>query len=484
MKRIALLTLAGALLAASAVPAQADEAMTAREIQAAVDSYVQSADQDVNFVGGPGTAGYDAGFWIRGGDFSLRINATIQARYEYFRFDAAEANPQVPGVGGPAAVAPGGGQTQSGFSVPRAIVKFSGTAPCNMRYYIELDFGHWGEDAFGDSNLARIGAGGGPPPSGQVPGGPPFRNVFPWSRLQRGNFANSREAWIEWGCSDSFNFRVGQIKIPTTRQLMVPPELQQFVDISMASAVTGVYLPGYTDRPRDFGAMIHGVFGCDNEWSYQLAVTNGDGADSLRNVLDSRTSDQVAFSGRLNWVFLDPIGYQEGATRQNTCSWYGEIGLWGFYYTDRQDAPGSIGDRLSAGADLALGYGGFSSTFAFTYQTLRNSQAGLVDEEWLIALVQLGYHFPDTAWEIAARWSWYTRQLTGVAAEPQTSEIALGINYYLNGHSNKIQLDFSYISPNDAPNFGGYYDVYAGVPVGFGSANPSWLVRLQWQLAL
>ena len=86
MKRIAMLAVAVGLFALVATPALADEP-TARDIQAAVDSYLETAQSDATLVGGPGSAGYDAGFWIRGGDFLLRINLTLQARYEYFDRD-------------------------------------------------------------------------------------------------------------------------------------------------------------------------------------------------------------------------------------------------------------------------------------------------------------------------------------------------------------------------------------------------------------
>lgn len=478
MKRIAFLAAVAALFVAIAAPAHADEqALTAREIQSAVDSYIASADQDVNFVGGPGSAGYDAGFWIRGGDFSLRINVTLQARYEWFQFDRGESTPGPNAAGGP--IQPGGGRNLSGFSVPRAILKFSGTAPCNMRYYVELDFGHHGGGPQGNayaglSELTQV-------PTGPTAGGLANRNGFPLLG-QSNNFDNTREAWIEWGCADAFNFRMGQIKIPTTRQLLTPPELQQFVDISMASSVTGTLLPGYTDRPRDHGAMLHGVFGCNNEWSYRLAVTNGDGGDSIRNVLNPLTSDNLMYSGRLNWAFLEPIGYTEGATRFNSCVWYGEAGIFGSYYRDNVDFPHTkLGNRLMVGGDVALGYGGFSATAAFNFFKFTNSELFL-DEDWFLVLAQAGYLFPDTAWEIAARWSYYQRRITG-GPRPRTNEIAGGINYYLNGHSNKITADFSYIIA-DSTNLGGYFDVYSGIPVGFGSANNSFLFRLQWQLAL
>ena len=67
---IAILAAAG-LMAVIAAPAHA-EGQSARDIQAAVDSYMASNEQEANLVGGVGTAGYDNGFWIRGGDFPAR----------------------------------------------------------------------------------------------------------------------------------------------------------------------------------------------------------------------------------------------------------------------------------------------------------------------------------------------------------------------------------------------------------------------------
>ncbi|MEZ6009793.1 MAG: hypothetical protein R3F05_18805, partial [Planctomycetota bacterium] len=229
------------LLAAVAAPALADG--SARDVQAALDSYLAHDTADVALVGGPGSAGYDNGFWIRGGDFLLRANVTLQARYESFDWDET----QPPEIGGGNTIVVGLGQILqapqdfggdlSGFSLPRATLKLSGEAPCNIRWYMELEFGHFGRDAL----EARLG------------GITPENLGSTWWRDlgQSYNYDNTREAWIEWGCSDALNFRMGQIALPTTRQLMVKPELQQFVDISLASAFTGQLLPGYTDRNRD-----------------------------------------------------------------------------------------------------------------------------------------------------------------------------------------------------------------------------------------
>ena len=86
------------VIGAAAAPASADG--NARDVQAALDSYLAHDTVDVALVGGPGSAGYDNGFWIQGGDFLLRANVTLQARFESFDWDST----QPPESGGGATV--------------------------------------------------------------------------------------------------------------------------------------------------------------------------------------------------------------------------------------------------------------------------------------------------------------------------------------------------------------------------------------------
>ena len=454
-----------ALAIAWAAPAAADDDVSARDLDAAVAGYLADTP-DAALVGGPGSAGYDAGFWIRGGDFLLRINATLQARFEAWDYDDEDQAERELGLfGGLDAFA---GDT-SGFSLPRATVKLSGEAPCDVCWYMELEFGHFGRDLTDVQIPQDLGA-----------------TFFGSTR----NYDNTREAWIEWCSCDAFNVRMGQVKLPTTRQLMVVPELQQFVDISLASSFTGVWGIGYTDRNRDHGLLVHGSFGCNNEWSYMVSVTNGDGGDSVRNVLDHRTSDNLAYAARLNWAFLGPIGYEEGALRQQTCGWYGELGAWAQIYNDRFDKAHTTDvDYTAYGLDLALGYGGFSFTAAATIIDLAEfSVAGGEDVDALIWLAQLGYHFPGTAWEIAARVSAVDTDfgMVGNDGDGTIFEYALGVNYYLNGHGNKLQLDVSFLETEDSAFL--WYDYYPGYqPLGDPGGNDTAeaiLIRFQWQLAL
>ena len=148
MKTTIAIALAVGMAAVFAVPAYADAQPSARDIQAAVDSYLASNEQEANLVGGPGSAGYDQGFWIKGGDFSLKINLTLQARYEAYMLASSEKRKLNNGVGE--------NGHSSGFSLPRATVKFSGTAPCNISYYMELEFGHFGDDTIGGRAAAGV----------------------------------------------------------------------------------------------------------------------------------------------------------------------------------------------------------------------------------------------------------------------------------------------------------------------------------------
>ncbi|MCB9902744.1 MAG: hypothetical protein H6826_15485, partial [Planctomycetes bacterium] len=212
--------------------------------------------------------------------------------------------------------------------------------------------------------------------------------------------------------------------------------------------------------------------------------TNGDGGDSIRNVLDHRSSDNLAFSGRVNWAFAKPIGYQEGALAQETCGWYGEIGAWGFYYADRIDKPHvAVADATRYGVDVALGYGGFSFTGAYTIGTDSDFVLAGVDVDYTAWLAQIGYHFPGTAWEIAARASSYDIDISN-GASGSTSELAFAINYYLNGHGNKFTVDISFFEGNDAQSIL-IWDAYTGIG-SYASGNETFgsLLRFQWQLAL
>jgi hypothetical protein len=420
-------------------------APSAREIQSAVDAYLASANSDATLVGGQGgSAGYDGGFWIRGGTFLLKINLTIQTRFETMRWDEEDDEPS-----------PGG--DLSGFSLPRVTLKFSGDATCDVHYYAELEFGHASPNFFGIK-----------------PGGGPSSDTL--------NVGVAREAWIEYESSPALVFRMGLIKTAATRQLMTAPELQQFVDISLASAYIGNELPGYTDRNRDYGFMLHGSLGCDGEWSYLITVTNGDGP-ATRNVLDITTNDNLAYSARVNWDIIGHIGYEEGALHQHDCEWLLSAGAWVYAYTDILSDKTHVGDGdiLAWGVDLSAGYGGWTFTGAWNTFTRSDSDFS-ADQDGFSWFAQIGYLFPDTAWEIAARYGWYNHEFDGGGTLAE-SEIGAAINYYIDGHSDKLTLDAAWLTGEEDGGFR-TFDTYAAYWNNLAEGNSAILIRFQWQLAL
>jgi hypothetical protein len=422
----------------------ADEvAPSSTEIRSSVDAYLGATRADASLVGGPGSAGYDGGFWIRGGMFLMKINLTIQARFEAFRWDDEEDEPS-----------PGG--DLSGFSIPRVTLKFSGDATCNVHYYVELEFGHAQPPILQDAHVLTL---------------------YGSDSLTDG----CREAWIEYEWCPALAVRMGLVRLAATRQLMTPPEMQQFVDVSMASAWIGHEYTGYTDRNRDYGLAFHGVLGCDGEWSYLITVTNGDGPRT-RNVLDVTTNDNLAYSARVNWDVKGHMGYEEGALRQHECEWLLSVGAWAFAYTDiaYDKSHTSNGDNLSWGFDAAAGYGGWSATAAYNYWELKDADTHPDVDGWSW-LAQIGYLFPCTAWEVAVRYSVYSAEVDGYGYTNGASEWGFAVNYYVDGHSDKLTLDVTLIQ-GDYEDFNNFSDAYAAYwATDDGNAT---LIRFQWQLAL
>ena len=82
-------------------------------------------------------------------------------------------------------------------------------------------------------------------------------------------------------------------------------------------------------------------------------------------------------------------------------------------------------DRIHCGIDAAVGWGGFSLTAAYRGMSL---EADAVSLDGFSDLIQVGFLFPDTAWEVAARASatvsycgrprWLWPPLPGVTPAP------------------------------------------------------------------
>ncbi len=141
------------------------------------------------------------------------------------------------------------------------------------------------------------------------------------------------------------------------------------------------------------------------------------------------------------------------------------------------------GDEWYVGGDVFAGYGGFTFCAGYTYGEMKDGSPGYVEENSTCWCVQAGYLFPGTAWEVAARYSTISMDMgTGPGAMTEGAhEIGVAVNYFIDGHADKVTLDVAFLSPDDDGEFM-FSDTYAAYHV-IGNSDAV-LVRLQWQLAL
>jgi hypothetical protein len=288
-----------------------------------------------------------------------------------------------------------------------------------------------------------------------------------------------RVAWISYDWSPELGVRMGLVKTAAPRQLLTPPEAQQFVDVSLASASVGSMMPGYTDRNRDYGVMAYGSLAC-GRLAWFATVTNGDGP-VRRNVVDVETNDNLAFSARVDWDVIGHTPFDECGLGQHECQWNLALGAWGYYYEDvLTDKPHvTAGHIADLGVDFQAGYGSWTLCGSYTWSEWKDGDPGFdPDSSASCWCVQAGYLFPGTAWQVAARYSQVSMDAMGMTMGAH--EFGFAVNYYVDGNADKLTADVSFISADDDGNE--FADTYAGYNVtGDGDAL---LFRFQWQLAL
>jgi len=252
--------------------------------------------------------------------------------------------------------------------------------------------------------------------------------------------------YMEFDYLRDLTVRVGQYKIPYSRQRVVSSGDLQLVDRALAN--------GEFNHDRDIGFDIRSkdVGGLGGYLKYYVGVYMGEGRDFGDK---NATPDfRLHYLGR---VEVQPFGkfqdYKEADMNRNLTPklsigaayafHHGSQGLRGVLGTTAED--GGTTDYHSMTADYAFKMGGFSSTGEFHLrQGTRNpGDAGPVTDArngmgWF---VQAGFLIPKIPLEVAARYS----GVTGIGDQTSLSEAHSaggGISYYVAGHPWKIQADF------------------------------------------
>jgi phosphate-selective porin len=388
-------------------------------------------------------AGYDKGFYIKSSDDSFYLNTSAKTQFRYTGIQRQDRDRTV--VGNVRQ------DDTSGFDFTRMRLYFTGWMwTKDLKYNIALE---------GSTNSS-------------VDGGIKLKHAYFDYQYTKGQY-------VQWG----------KFLLPFGKQAVNASTYKQmFIDYSMATAT---FTPG-----DSLGVMGHGDV-VPNKLGYSIGLFNGanDGQDG-----SARSDDKFAVAGRTVYHVL--AGYDEGDEVDLV---YHEkpamdVGASMMYNQNRSDANGqslvygvsdlirdgrsgygtssSLGtDVLQFGADTGFKYRGFSlSAEYFTrvvnddapwsqWRALTDGNNGSAQGGY----IQAGYFIIPKKLDINGRLS----SVWGLGDDIATEE-AIGMNYYIRGHSLKLSADVTHV--DECP-------ITSAAP-GYTRGDEMWMYRLQIQATM
>jgi phosphate-selective porin OprO/OprP len=318
---------------------------------------------------GPDTEqGYEKHFYIESADGNWKIEFGLlgQFAYRYTDFERFE--------------------TESTFYVHRFRPNLSGHVfSKNLAYRMELEFGE------GDAELL--------------------------------------EAYIDWVNDPALSFRLGQFKVPYSREFLMYEGNLEFVDRSAATERFVARPDGY-----DIGVMVHGS-AKDDVFQIAAGLFNGAGRNQFND------NKYPMFAARL---VVNPNGYfcnDEG----DLCNHEGVKSSFGgsFAFNRFGTTQANEFDEMRFGVDGAVKYKGFSTQGEFFYLTDDIRAIGVADHKEDGWYLQAGYFLKPFHHELAFRWSVIDPDRD--VEDDWRSEYTWGYNCFLRAHRYKLQFDYSYL---------------------------------------
>ena len=252
-------------------------------------------------------------------------------------------------------------------------------------------------------------------------------------------FGNSNQStmldwWMQYSHSQYLNVQAGRFILPYSRQFYTHPGNLLFPDLSEADYAFNLQ--------RAVGAHLSGKVG---RLSYHALATN-----SIR-ALDAggqqNAGAEVAWQGRLEYDILDPYGYLESSPTPAATPQLSLGIAAAFNPVDQASRFQNVmpGDRTTnVTIDGGFRYQGLSVQAAGYYRRNNLEAIDEIGHDWGY-YGQIGYYLTDKL-EIAGRVSGVDFQF---ANNPRTAgdvrEYMGGFNYYLYGHSVKLQVDYSFL---------------------------------------
>ncbi|HZJ70616.1 MAG TPA: porin [Planctomycetota bacterium] len=330
------------------------------------------------------------------GKWSAELRGFIQAR---FTNTNAEAD----------------GQSGNNFSVPRARMILSGISGApNVKYKLEIDAStKTGLDTDVDTTE----------PSEQQD-------------------AIVKDAYVDYGVTDSGSVRFGQYKFPFGREELISDSSDDLVDKSLANRT---FAPA-----REPGASWQGK-ALDGVLEYELAASNGDGQNEPNSADSSAldVGDGLRYGARAVWYPLGEMKYDFPSFQ--TLDGGSKLSL-GVAYMSNKDArllntvvAGTNGTDANT-LDLELQW--MTGPFSLLAELYDRSTIvpGSADGDDNGYTVQAGFFVVPRVWELVARLSMVDQTdlppgfVSGTPSRQQ--ETTIGIDRYIDGHNGKWMFDF------------------------------------------
>jgi hypothetical protein len=258
------------------------------------------------------------------------------------------------------------------------------------------------------------------------------------------------------------NLRIGQYRTHFGRQEFFSSALLQFVDRGF---VAEAFVPNVIDR-RDQGITIFSDY---NRYpvNYALGVFNGVGINLTRLGLTTpANANELMYAGRLAWDILGKPGYFEGDLAHSNTPQLAIGASYGYNGGLQTNTTGAgsnnqvstsiaalgngrllnqgILDIGTGGVDAVLKYKGLSLQAEAFVRNLDTHDHSKRIGNATGFYVQGGYFVVPSSIELVGRYS-YMDPDTRLSQDILTSAVG-GLNWYLNGHEHKLQLDYGVIT--------------------------------------
>ena len=265
----------------------------------------------------------------------------------------------------------------------------------------------------------------------------------------------------------AFSIRAGQWKIDYNRERVDSSGRQQFVERSIINRVFTV------DRQVGLGFRGRLFEGTAADLRYYAGAFTGEG----RGVAND--DDDLMYVGRLQWNFLGRDLALRQTDVERTEKPTGSLALGGMTHRGRATRWSSSGGSSLDGfdsvitaeegqyevqqavAEFAYKHQGFSTQNEYHWKNIEDTTLGAgqpgKDSGLRGFYTQFGYFFNEVfrevpkELELAVRYAWLEEpNETDLTLHNERQEYTIGANWFISGHNNKLTLDYSYLTLDDA----------------------------------